>query len=68
MIGESSSQNGNSNTNFRASDRKLFIEKPFADITFNVDGEQILAHKALLATRSQHFSNMFQSKKIIYHS
>jgi len=38
----------------------LWEEKAFADITFIVQGEEILAHRAILG-KSRYFMNMFQS-------
>lgn len=52
-------------SNFRISDHKLFMEKTYADITFNVEGKKIKAHKAIVASRSSHLRNMFQSNKVI---
>ncbi len=42
--------------------RKLYIEKLFADVTFVVQGEEIKAHKGIIAARSKFFENMFLSK------
>ena len=38
-----------------------FDDKSTADITFNVNGVQIYAHKAILKIRSQYFQGMFRS-------
>lgn len=50
-------------SSFRGSDQKLFREKFFTDVTFNVEGQKITAHRAILATRCQHFNQMFLDKK-----
>ena len=49
---------------FQRSDQKFFKEKPFADLVFRVQGEEIKAHKAFLAARCSYFNNMFQSGMI----
>ena len=42
--------------------RKLYQEKLFADIVFVVQGEEISAHKGIIAARSTFFAHMFLSK------
>lgn len=42
--------------------KQLFKEKLFCDITFKVEDEEILAHKGILAGRSDYFRKMFTSK------
>jgi len=39
----------------------LYNSKLFPDIVFEVEGEEIPAHKALLAYRSDYFMKMFTS-------
>lgn len=41
--------------------RRLYQEKLFADIVFVVQGEEISAHKGLIASRSKFFEHMFFS-------
>ncbi len=41
--------------------RKHFQEKPFADITFKVQGTDIKAHKGFIAIRCPYFQRMFSS-------
>ncbi|KAF4662440.1 Leucine-zipper-like transcriptional regulator 1 [Perkinsus chesapeaki] len=41
--------------------RKLMTAPEFADVAFLVDGHRLLANKALLASRSEHFCAMFYS-------
>lgn len=40
---------------------KLLRSERFSDVTFKVEGERIPAHKAILATRCEYFSVMFDS-------
>lgn len=40
--------------------KKLFENKKFSDITFNVQGREFKAHKVILAAHSQVFSAMFE--------
>ena len=40
---------------------KLINNPDFSDVSFIVDGKEIYCHKALLATRSDHFRAMFTS-------
>jgi len=40
---------------------QLLEDAPNADFTFTVSGEDIKAHKAILAARSTYFKNMFQT-------
>ena len=49
---------------FQSNDQKFFQEKPFADLIFRVQGEEIKAHKAFLVARCSYFNNMFQSGMI----
>jgi len=42
--------------------KNLYNGRLFADITFQVEGEEIPAHKAILAYRSNYFMKMFTSK------
>jgi len=49
---------------FQRNDQKFFKEKPFADLIFRVQGEEMKAHKAFLAARCSYFINMFQSGMI----
>jgi len=42
----------------------LFEEPHFKDVTFEVDGESMTAHKAILATRSEHFKTFFASSNV----
>lgn len=37
----------------------MFGENLYTDVTFNVEGQKITAHRAILATRCQHFNQMF---------
>jgi len=39
----------------------FFKEKPFADITFKIQGQEIPAHKGFLAARCPYFKKMFTS-------
>ena len=41
--------------------RRHFQEKPFADITFKVQGTDIKAHKGFIAIRCPYFQRMFSS-------
>lgn len=41
--------------------RRLYTEKLFADVVFVVQGEEIPAHKGIIAARSKFFENMFLS-------
>jgi len=44
------------------SGEKAMEEEKFTDITFEVQGEEIKAHKAILAQRCKYFEKMFTSK------
>jgi len=48
--------------------KNLYNERLFADITFEVEGEDIPAHKAILAYRSSYFMKMFTSGMSESHS
>jgi len=41
--------------------RIFFKEKPFADVTFKIQGKEIPAHKGFLAARCPYFKKMFTS-------
>jgi len=43
--------------------RRLYTEKLFTDVVFVVQGEEISAHKGIIAARSKFFENMFSSKQ-----
>jgi len=50
--------------NYLKADEKLekfYQEKPLADLTFIVEGKEILAHKTLLTAKCQYFCDMFMS-------
>lgn len=49
-------------TDFRDADRKLFVDKEFADVTFLIEGVEISAHRCILLTRCPSFGNMFTSR------
>jgi len=42
----------------------LFNNSLFHDVVFEIEGEEIPAHKALLARRSDYFMKMFTSKEL----
>jgi len=44
--------------------RRMHDLMPFSDITFTVGGEQIKAHKAVLAAHSDQFGNIFNSPEV----
>uniref|UniRef100_A0A0G4GSZ3 BTB domain-containing protein n=1 Tax=Chromera velia CCMP2878 TaxID=1169474 RepID=A0A0G4GSZ3_9ALVE len=49
-------------------DLKRIVNDPeFSDVTLVVDGKEIYAHKAILATRCEHFRAMFSSKMREFH-
>jgi len=43
--------------------KNLYDGRLFHDVIFEVEGEQIPAHKAILASRSDYFMKMFTSKR-----
>jgi len=45
--------------------KRMYAEKLFCDISFEVEGKKFEAHKGILASRSQYFTNMFNSKETI---
>lgn len=50
------------NTDFIASLESLVNNKEFSDVKFEIDGKKLYAHKAILASRSTYFRNMFRGK------
>jgi len=44
--------------------KNLYNSKLFPDIIFEVEGEEIPAHKAVIAYRSDYFMKMFTSKRV----
>jgi len=48
--------------NFIQHTKNLFSGKLFPDVVFEVEGEEIPAHKAILASRSNYFMKMFTSR------
>ena len=46
---------------FMKDSKSLYETRIFPDITFEVSGEEIPAHKAILASRSNYFMKMFTS-------
>jgi len=50
--------------NFIQDIKNLFSRKLFPDVVFEVEGEEIPAHKAILAYRSGYFMKMFTSKRV----
>jgi len=49
--------------NFIQEFKNLYDGRLFPDVVFEVEGEHIPAHKALLAYRSDYFMKMFTSKE-----
>jgi len=49
--------------NFIQDAKNLFHTKLFPDVIFEVEGEEIPAHKYILAYRSDYFMKMFTSKR-----
>jgi len=45
--------------------KNLYDGKLFPDVVFEVEGEEIPAHKAILACRSQYFMKMFTSRVLL---
>lgn len=41
--------------------KSFFTEAPYSDVTFEVEGQHISAHKWWLCNRSKYFANMFSS-------
>ena len=55
--------------NYLKADEKLekfYQEKPLADLTFIVEGKEILAHKTLIAAKCPYFCDMFMSLFLRY--
>ncbi len=50
--------------NFIQDTKNLYNGRLFHDVVFEVEGEQIPAHKAILAHRSDYFMKMFTSKNL----
>jgi len=46
--------------------KKFYQEKPLADLTFIVEGKEILAHKTLIAAKCPYFCDMFMSLFLRY--
>jgi len=44
--------------------KRLYDERRFSDVIFEVEGEEIPAHKTILAYRSDYFMKMFTSRVI----
>lgn len=40
----------------------LRLDQDFADVVFEVEGKEIMAHKCFLSSRSKHFKAMFENK------
>ena len=49
--------------NFIQDMKNLSNSRLFPDVAFEVKGEEIPAHKAILASRSSYFMKMFTSKR-----
>ncbi|RUS77849.1 hypothetical protein EGW08_014401 [Elysia chlorotica] len=49
-------------TDFVANLQGLINNKEFSDVKFEIDGQKLYAHKAILAARSKYFSDMFRGK------
>ncbi len=43
--------------------REYFEERPYADVTFKVQGEDIKAHRGILSVRSPFFYDLFTNSK-----
>ncbi len=54
--------------NFFEDARNLYNTKIFSDVVFEIEGEEISAHKATLASRSNYFMKMFTSGMSESHS
>jgi len=42
--------------------REYFEERPYPDIVFKVQGEEVSAHKGILSVRSRFFHELFTSR------
>jgi len=49
----------------QARKKRLLFDKIIYDVVFEVQGEEVHAHKAILACASDYFLNMFNSKSLI---
>lgn len=49
--------------NFRGRMRQYFEEKPFPDVVFKVQGEEVSANKGILSVRCPFFQELFEVEK-----
>jgi len=52
--------------NFKGHMRQYFEERPFPDVTFRVQGEEISANKGILSVRCPFFQELFEAEKSTY--
>ncbi len=51
--------------NFKGHMRQYFEERPFPDVTFKVQGEEISAHRGILSVRCPFFGDLFGAAESI---
>lgn len=51
-----------SSSNLKKDLKKFFVERPYPDITFSVQDQEIPAHRGFLVTRCPHFGKLFENK------
>lgn len=51
------------NVKFLESHRKLYQDRPFSDVTFKLENQEIFAHKGFLVSRCPYFEKIFADRK-----
>jgi len=52
--------------NFKGHMRQYFEERPFPDVTFKVQGEEVSANKGIISVRCPFFGELFGTEESIY--